>query len=136
MGADASAYLFLGVDFDEVYKKGTDVKEYDLHDPKTGLKTGKKGQDKTEYYENIHTKERYENERYLLPTEDFTHNLQQESDDYLIGVTVKRINESNGGHEFVDPKDLEKARAEFEKKVRPFCGSIEPRLVLNLYWSY
>lgn len=72
---------------------------------------------------NLHTKEKFVGaDRYDLPTENLTHGLQQESDDYIIGVTVVRISESNGGYEEVDPKDLEKARAEFEQKVRPFCG--------------
>lgn len=138
MGADAYAYLYLGVKFDEVYKKGEDVQEYDLHDPKTGAKTGKKGQEKTGYYENLHTKEKFVGaNRYDLPTEDFTHGLDQDSDEYIIGVQIAKCDDhGSSGHDSVSQEELEKAKAEFEKNVRPFCGNIQPELVLNLYWSY
>lgn len=136
MGADASAYLYLGVKFESVYKKDKDVKEYDLHDPKTGLKTGKKGQDTTVYYENLHTKERFDDDRYDLPTEKYTHNLEQESEKYIIGVCVGSCSTYGEQVKSINKDVLDKAYAEFEKNVRPFVGDLQPELMLNLYWSY
>lgn len=140
MGADASAYLILGIDFGDVYELKNDETEYDIHDLKTGLKTGKKGYETTTYYQNIHTKEKYDTEEIydLGISNDYIHSMEQESKDYMVGVIVGSVTDSNGSYKNITTEMLDKAHKKFEELIRPHLKNfkIEPRLILHLYWSY
>lgn len=145
MGSDAYAYLYLAVKFDDVYETKVETTEYDIHDQKTGKKTGQKGTDTVKYLLNRYTGQRIDNVNpYQLVeedgsgiTEDNLIRTEQESGSYYLGVKVASAGWRNAISKIDDDK-LEKARAEFEKIVRPLLGQsgLKPELILNLYWSY
>lgn len=145
MGADASAYLYLAVKFEDVYERKQEVTEYDIHDQKTGKKTGKKGTDTVKYFLNKYTGKRYDltEPRHISEEDDAELQesnilqMEQESDNYYIGVQVASAG-WRGSMAKVPENRLAEARAEFEQKIRPILGDsgLQPELVLNLYWSY
>ena len=140
MGAHAIAYLILGVNLENIYNLINKETEYDLHDPKTGLKTGKKGYESDTYYMNFFTKEIYKTDKiYQLGiSEDYIHKMDQDSEEYFIGVIVSSINDHNGGYNCIKPEKIEEAHKKFHEIVDPHLNGLklEPQLILNLYWSY
>jgi hypothetical protein len=139
MGADAYAYLFLGVDFNDIYEHRVEKEEYDLHDPKTGQKTGQKGVEKKEYYVNIHNEQKSPDDIYSLPIEEkYIHNLSQEGDERIVGIKVARVADEGGGSIDIPMEKILACKEQFDAIIGPHLNGvkIEPKLVLNLYWSY
>jgi len=144
MGAHASAYLYWGIDFNDVYVEKIEKEEYDIHDQKTGKKTGKKGTESKTYYVNKHNGKKYDHDDYSLGIkEKYIHKMEQESDSKIIGVLVGEVSEQNGGSHDIDDSMLQKAKDELDKVLLThlltgtgLIAKVKPRLILNLYWSY
>lgn len=145
MGLSSTANLYYGIRYDAVFKTIETRQEYDLHDPKTGLKTGKKGYDILEQVQNIHTDEIYDikKEPYgLFPelkNEDFLFDMIQEGSitDSIIGICIAyHSNCSDDNCSIISEEKLEIAKSKFEKKFRKYIGDLKPELMLNLYQSY
>jgi len=138
-GYSASSNLYLGIDLADIFVLKTESEEYDLHDPRTGKKTGKKGKDSKVFFINKHTGERYPNDVYELPIEEsYRHQIACESEDYILGVSVGHIGMYDTCFKDITPKMIEQARKKFDEIVGPHLGDkkVEPRLILNLYHSY
>ena len=144
MGADASAYLYWAVNFDDIFVEKVEKEVYDIHDKRTGEKTGEKGFDMKTYFVNIHNGKKYPDDISQLGIKDeFIHRLDQDSPHTIIGIPVARVTEENGGSEIVDPEKLKAAKEKLDSVLLThlltgtgLIAKANPKLILNLYWSY
>lgn len=144
MGADASAHLFYGINLSEIFLLKKEKEEYDIYDTKTGKKTGKKGYDIKTVYVNKHNGRNYGSGIDSLGINDkYIHSLNQDSDEYVIGILIESVRDENGGYEEIDPIKLEKAKETLDKILVSYLllgngliAKVNFKLILNLYWSY
>jgi len=145
MCLSSTANLYYGVRYDQVFKTIETRQEYDLHDLKSGLKTGKKGFDVIKQVQNIFTneifnlKDEYCNLFPELKNEVFLFNMTQDGPiiDQVIGIHVACHDEyANNDYSVISEKKLEIAKNKFEKKFRKHIGDLKPALMLNLYHGY
>lgn len=143
MGADATANLYLGVDLDDVFTYEKESIPYELHDPRTGEKTGQIEYEYTDVWTNVFTNEKveelgdyfYDIEKKYGIMDDLLISLGQESDcAQIIGFKIADNEDDNDG--WSELSAVEEARIKFERILRPIIGDLKPRLLVNLYWSY
>lgn len=139
MGLDVYSQLYYGLDFDEVYKYKRDITVYDLYDQRTGEKTGKQGQDVKDSWINTITGETFVCNRSDLPSEEDTHSLDQERLKRIIGIEIKTVGGRSGPHHgWISDEDIQAAKDEFDKQIRPLFGmnTVYPKILINTYYSY
>jgi hypothetical protein len=143
MGADASAYLYVGIPFSDVYEELVSIEEYDKFNERTGEKTGIRGTDTKKFFVNKHTKQLYpHNYEELGIADKYIQRMDQEDRDaVIIGIKVKSI--SDGGYKFISEMEMEAVETELNEMLIPHLltgdgriALVEPKLILNLYWSF
>lgn len=135
MGADYYAKLYLGVNFTDVYETKTEKEQYELHDPKTGKKTGKFAEDSKSVYVNKFTKEQYPHNVSSLPLNSLIHDLDQEGSHTIIGVLIGEADQYDQISS-ISSTNLDKKKSELAEIMKKHGITLEPKLTLNLYCSY
>lgn len=134
MSVTTNAELLYCIDFDSIFKKIESTERYELHDPKTGLKTEKFQEENVSYYIHKYTGEKFQDCRNKF--EKYLHRIESgfKDDEYVIGILIKQLG-SDSEHAMISQEQIDRTKKEFDEKIFQRllnCSSCDPKLCLNL----